>query len=308
MSNKRNAILWLFIALLMLYSPLLGQPKPADRTTGKHIPTETEADPMAGWTEQQLLEFLDKAASEKYIDFGSGLYRYAERAVELKSEKIARRILEFPEYEDGITEAKLGALALLKNYPGVHDYVINSLNIRSRAIQATAAATLLSWGEWDIAAPVICKTEAYIVFQDHKDDRAVPLLEDATENGSWQGRIYAALALAITYGDSTRLPQVALDIILNAPVNTDDEDINRAKYLALQEVPRFNLMEALPGIIRNAHSDDFLVSSQAVGYLLHFADLGYQEATETLIDIKENHPDASIREQAKHALLTIEKK
>ena len=309
MQNKGTVVLWVMMSLLTPYCLLLGQEgrKPADRQIEIGKRQHRPPDPTATWTEQQLIESLDKAVSERQIEFlGSRLYWYAEKGVSLKSEKIAQKILDIPEFDSGVTQSKIRALTLFKDYAGVRDYVIKSLNIQSRPIQATAARTLLSWGEWDLAAPVICNIEAYIVFQTIKDERAVPLLEEAVKNGSWQGRIYAASALFSTYGDSTKLPQVALDIILNAPINTDDEDINRARYIALGEVPRFNLLEALPGIIRNARDDDFGISSQAVGHLLHFSVLGYQEATQVLMDIRDHHSNASIREQAKHGLLKLE--
>ena len=305
MQNKGTVVLWVMMAFLMIYNPLFAQEGriPADRQKEIDRRQHRPPDPRDTWTEQQIIESLDRAVSEKRIEYlGSQLHWYAEKGVSLKSEKIAQKILDIPEFDSGVTTAKINALAHFKNYAGVRDYVIKSLNIQSRPIQASAANTLLSWGEWDLAAPVVCKIEAYIIFQTIKDERAIPLLEEAVKNGSWQGRIYAASALFSTYGDSTKLPQVALDIILNAPINTDDEDINRARYIALGEVPRFNLLEALPGIIRNARDDDYGISSQAVGHLLHFSALGYQEATQTLIDIKDNHPNASIREQAKKGL------
>lgn len=317
MQNKRTVVLWVLMALLVLYSPLFAQKKPADRKTLKQRPPQEKPK----YTEEEVIGWIDREISDCQNPgkgcFETGLYQYAEIAVSLKSHKIVQKILDVPESESfnekhpeyayDVTKAKVIALRLLKDFLGVREYVIQSVDHQSPKVQIAAASTLLFWGEeWELAAPVICKTEAYIVFRENKDERAVPLLEEAVKNGSWQGRIYAASALFSTYGDSTKLPQVALDIILNAPINTDDEDINRAKYLALQNVPRFNLLEALPGIIRIAHDDDYGISSKAVGYLLHFSDLGYQDATETLIDIRDNHPNASIREQAKHCLLKLE--
>ncbi|UCE67570.1 MAG: hypothetical protein JSU85_06040, partial [Candidatus Zixiibacteriota bacterium] len=187
-----------------------------------------------------------------------------------------------------------------------HEYVVNSLENQVPKIRTTAAGTLLSWGEWDLASPVICEYEAYGLFQRYKDIRAVPLLEEAVKSGSWPGRIFAAAALFYSYGDSTKYPQVSLDIILNAPINTDDEDINRAKYLALAQVSRFNLVEALPGLIRMAQDTARGISPTAVGYLVDLGGMGHQEAAQALIDIRDHHSDANVREIAKNGLLKIE--
>lgn len=321
MQNKGTVILWVFIALLMLYSPLLAQVKTNDRQQKGQSSRPEQPKPMEGWTEEDGLNFIDMLLAEGDNEIGVesiclDMSALAELAATLQSEKIVQKILDipvyksfnekYPEYAFDITIAKIRALSGFKDFPGVQEFVMQSLDHQSSRVQIVAASCILGWGEWAIGAPIICKHEAYIVFQSRKDERAVPLLEDAAKNGSWQGRIYAAAALFHTYGDSTLLPEVALDIILNAPVNTDDKDINRAKTLALQEVPRFNLLEALPGIIRNAHDDNYGISSKAVGYLLHFSDLGYQEATQTLMDIRDRHPNASIREKAKHGLLKSE--
>lgn len=116
----------------------------------------------------------------------------------------------------------------------------------------------------------------------------------------------AAAALFYTYGDSTKYPQVALDIILNAPINTDDEDINAAKYLALQQVAGFNLVDALPGLIRLAQDTARGISPNAVGYLVDLGGMGHQEAIQALTDIKDQHANANIREIAKNGLTKIE--
>ncbi len=132
------------------------------------------------------------------------------------------------------------------------------------------------------------------------------MLEEAVKSGSWQGKIFAAAALYYTYGDSTKYPQVALDIILNAPINTEDENTNRAKYLALSQVARFNLVEALPGLIRLAQDTAQGISPKAVGYLVDLGGMGYQEAIAALVDIKDHHSDANIREIANNGLLKLE--
>jgi len=97
-----------------------------------------------------------------------------------------------------------------------------------------------------------------------------------------------------------------LDIILNAPVHTNDKDIDWAKYSALLEVPRFNLLESLPGLIRLADDEHRDIRSLVVGRLLHFSAIGYQDATQTLLRIRDSDSDAGIREQAKQGLLKIE--
>lgn len=317
MRGKGTKILWVITALLMLYSPLFAQIKPADRKTLKQRPPQEKPN----YTEEEVIGWIDREISDCQNPgkgcFETGLYQYAEIAVSLKSDKIVQKILdvpesesfneEYPEYAYDVTKGKVIALRLLKDFLGVREYVIQSVDHQSPKVQIAAASTLLSWGEeWELAAPVICKTEAYIVFRENKDDRAIPLLEEATKNGSWQGRIFAAAALFYSYGDSTKYPQVALDIILNAPINTEDEDINRAKYLALQQVARFNLVEALPGLIRLTQDTARGIAPNAVGYLIDLSGMGYPEATQALADIKEHHSNANIREIARNGLLKLE--
>ena len=321
MQNKRTVVLWVMMAILMIYSPLFAQIKPDRHSKQGKSSRPEQPKPFEGWTEVDGLNYLDEMltwgkdgpAVESICLELSGV---AKLALTLQSAKMVQKIIDipefksfneqYPEYAFDVTEAKIRALGGFENYPGVREFVMQSLDHKSSGVQLVAASCVIGWGEWDLGAPIICRQEAYIVFQSRKDERAIPLLEDAVINGSWQGRIYAAAALFYTYGDSTKYPEVALDIILNAPINTDDENINRAKYLALQQVPRFNLLEALPGIIRNARDDDYGISSQAVGHLLHFSALGYQEATQVLMDIRDHHSNASIREQAKHGLLKLE--
>jgi HEAT repeat protein len=243
------------------------------------------------------------------------LGQIAKYTASFKSQRVAQKLIDLPEswnVNDSttapypITIAKLSILRHFKDYVGVREYVINSLDHQSSQVQIAAASTLLSWDEWELAAPVICRNEAYIEFQMHRDDRAIPLLEEATRNGGWQGRIFAAAALFYTYGDSARYPQVALDIILNAPININDENTNRAKFLALDQVARFNLTQALPGLIRMAQDTARGISAKAVSYLVDLAGMGHSEATQALLDIKENHPNANVRAIARHGLTKLE--
>jgi hypothetical protein len=286
---------------------------------GKKERSQIQEQPIP--TEEQVLRAIDRIISHgdnniTADELGFFMADFSTYVDSVKSQKIAQKIMdipeleafnnEYPEYAYEVTCSKLRILSHFEEFLGVHDYVVNCLENQIPKIQTAAAATLLSWGEWDLAAPVICKYETYTMFQRHKDNRAIPLLEDAVKNGSWPGRIFAAAALFYSYGDSTKYPQVALDIILNAPINTEDEDINRAKYLALQQVARFNLVEALPGLIRMARDTARGISPIAVGYLVDLGGMGHQQATQAVIDIRDHHSDANIREIANNGLLKLE--
>jgi len=314
MQNKGTVVLWVLMALLMIYNPLFAQIKPDRHSKQGKSSRPEQPKPFEGWTEEDGLKYLNEMLT--WGDDGPAvesicltLPGVAKLAASLQSAKMVQRILaipefkffneKYPEYAFDVTEAKIRALSGFEDYPGVREFVMQSLDHKSSGVQLVAASCVIGWGEWELGATIICKQEAYIVFQSRKDERAIPLLEDAVINGSWQGRIYAAAALFYTYGDSTKYPEVALDVILNAPINTDDENINRAKYLALQQVPRFNLESSLPGLCRLAYDNGLGIGSMAVGHLVHLSAEGFQEATQTLLEIKDNHPNASIREQAK---------
>jgi len=179
MLNKTTMTLWVIMALLVFYSPLLAQRKPADRRMGKQLPAPPERQPFEGWTEERFLDHLDKlksdienpATSAGTVEYlGSQFHSIAEKAASLGSELAVQKILaipdsysfnqSFPESAFDIPVSKLMALRVLKDFPGVREYVIESLHHQSGLVQIAAASTLLSWGEWDLAAPVICRNES----------------------------------------------------------------------------------------------------------------------------------------------------
>ncbi len=318
MRPKTTTTQLVIMALLVLYSPLFAQKKPADRKSGER--QRIQEQPRVP-SEEQVLHSLDEIISRgdnESTSFAlvSFLANFSGYVDSVKTQKIANKIMnipelkafneEYPKYAHETEAAKLRALGQMAEFSGVSEYILEALNSEIASIQTVAASILLSWSKWGIAAPVIYENEAYNFFQDYRDERAIPLLEEAVRSGSWQGRIFAAAALYYTYGDSTKYPQVALDIILNAPINTEDENTNRAKYLALSQVARFNLVEALPGLIRLAQDTAQGISPKAVGYLVDLGGMGYPEATQALIDIKEHHANANIREIAKNGLLKLE--
>jgi len=251
--------------------------------------------------EQEMCQFL-----VSFAEYGasSGYVKLLQRIMEVPEFESFNEL--FPQYAYQFSCARLRFLSHFRDYAGVREFVLKAMESQLPHIQPEAAATLLAWGEWDLAAPVICKYEAYHLFQIHRDERAIPLLEEAVRSGSWQERILAAAALFYTYGDSTKYPQVALDIILNAPVNSTDLSTNRAKYMALAQVIRFNLTEALPGLVRLAQDTARGIAPTAVGYLVDLGAMGHPEATQALIDIKERHANANIREIARNGLLKLE--
>jgi len=318
MLNKTTMTLWLITAILMSYCPLFAQQgdklKEGGRISG---PTE----PMRVPTEEELTQRLDNILSRGDNSLtleGLSMFmtQFVKYSTALGYNKLVQKIMDIAEFESfnrqypdqayKFSSLRLRMLTHFKDYPGVREFVLKSLEGPIPHIQAEAAAALLFWDEWDLAAPILCKYEAYNLFQIHKDQRGIPLLEKATRNASWQGRILAAAALFYTYGDSSKYPQVALDIILNAPINTDDENTNRAKFLALDQVARFDLTQALPGLIRMAQDTARGIAPKAVGLLVDLSGMGYSEAHQALVDIEKNHANANIREIARHGLLKLE--
>lgn len=334
MPKRTLATVWLLIALLVVYSPLVAQPdnKAPSGEKGKQPSAQTETkmgkqrpspyqDKGPNFTEAKVLSTLDWLLA-KGDNSGTAeamciyLYNLAESVESFKSQEVAKKIIDLPEFESlkgtnpqkvyDLTLAKFAVLSQMPEYPGARNFAIDNLNHESSRVQVKAAATLLSCGEWDLAAPIICKNEAYIEFQQHKDDRAIPLLEQAVNTGSWRGRIFAAAALFYSYGDSTQYPRVALDIILNAPINTNEVNTNTAKFLALHQVSRFNLTNALPGLVRMAEDTARGIGPKAVGLLVDLSGMGYSEAHQALVDIEKNHANANIREIARHGLTRLE--
>jgi hypothetical protein len=309
------------ILLLSSFSFLFAQ---TDQIKDKnHRENLSEQVPGRVPTEQELIDHLDRILAKGDIDIAEmNLYNFLVQFGKYDTGrgyvKFVQKVMEIPEFDswnrehpDNAYEMSVTRLRILKkckDYPGVQDFVIQASKSENPQIQCEAAATLLDWGNWDMAAPIIRKFEGYSLFQRYKDNRAIPLLENAVKTGSWQGRIMAAAALFYTYGDSTKYPQAALDIILHAPINTDDMNINRAKFLALDQVARFNLKEALPGLIRLAQDTAEGISPKCVERLVDLSGMGYSEATEALNDIKDHHSDPRIREFAKQGLITLQNK
>ncbi|MCD6160935.1 MAG: hypothetical protein J7K40_00790 [candidate division Zixibacteria bacterium] len=296
--RRTVTILTLLIALIFC-SSLLAQKKPDSHSNqGKSsLPEQQRA--FEGWTEEQGLNFLELALSDGDNDMGVtsiclDLSNLAKLAASLQSEKLVQKILDipvyesfnekYPEYDYDVTDAKIKALANLKDFPGVWEFMIQSLNHESHRVQIAASSTLLFWGEeWEQTSKIISKNEEYFEYQKYHDERAVPILEEAVVNASWKGRLYAAAALYYTYGDSSWYPKVVSDVILNAPINTDDKEINWAKYHALRQVPRLNLESSLPGLCRLAYDNGLGIGSMAVGHLVHLSEEGFQEATQALL-------------------------
>jgi hypothetical protein len=243
------------------------------------------------------------------------LYAYADAGAPVKTEKVVRSMLIIPEFDSfnnlhpnnayDVTVAKIAVLGKWKDLPGIHDSIVGFLNHPSSRVQVAAASTLFNWGEVDSALPVICRNRAFSIFSQRKDEHLIPLLNKVAENGCWEGRMVAATILRNTYGDSKIYGQVALDIILNAPLNTDDESITRAKFMALRDEASINLVKALPGLIRLAQDSSLGVSTGAVRYIIDLSGEGNHDAIQALIDLKDHHRDQTIREQAKQGLIGI---
>lgn len=316
MRTKRMIILLVLIAIWISDMGLMAQP--GDKTQGQKI-KRTEILPQVP-TEEELIHELESilARGDNMMTI-EGLDIFMRLFVRYDSErgytKLVQRIMDIPEFDNfneqypdqayKFSSLRLRMLTHFEDYPGVREFVIRSLNGPISHLQSAAAATLLMWDEWELAAPVISRYEAYHLFQIHRDERAIPILEDAVKNASWHGRLFAAAALFYTYGDSSKYPQAALDVILNAPINTNDKTTNCAKFLALDQVARFDLTQALPGLIRLAQDTTQGISPKAIGYLVDLAHMGHSEAFQALIDIGENHPDVKIREFAKNGLLKL---
>jgi hypothetical protein len=280
----------------------------------------TRAEPRVPSEDELIQELESLLARGDNIITMEGLDFFMQLFVKYDSDRgyarLVQRIMDIPEFDNfnqqypdqayKFSSLRLRMLTHFEDYPGVREFVIRTLEGPISHLQCAAAATLLMWDEWELAAPVICRYEAYHLFQIHRDERAIPILEEAVKNASWHGRLFAAAALFYTYGDSSKYPQAALDVILNAPINTNDKTTNCAKFLALDQVARFDLTQALPGLIRMAQDTAQGISPKATGYLVDLARMGHSEAFQALIDIKDNHPDVKIREFAKNGLLKIE--
>lgn len=313
-----TSTLIILILLLISYGSLYAQPE----TKLEEQKIKELDKPSRVPTEEELVRELDDILSHgdniitiEGLDIFMRLFAQYDSARGYN--ELVQKIMDIPEFESfnaqysdqayKFSSLRLRMLTHFRTYPGVHEFVLNSLESPIPHLRVEAAATLLFWSEWDLAMPLICRHEAYNLFQIHKDQRAVPLLKEAVQNAGWQGKILAAAALFYTYGDSTEYPKVALDIILNAPINSDDVNTNRAIFLALDQVARFNLTQALPGLIRLTQDTAPGISPKAVGLMIDLAGMGYSEAITALNDIKVNHSDAKIRELAKSGLQKLER-
>ncbi len=183
MSKRKYALLWLFMALLMINIPVSAQRRNKEdrvRGTGRQIQEEQHIP-----TEEQVLRSLDEIISRgdkelTSFELVSFLANFSGYVDSVKTQKIANKIMnipelkafneEYPKYAHETEGAKLRALGHMAEFSGVSEYILEALNSEIASIQTVAASILLSWGKWGIAAPVIYENEAYNFFQDYRDD------------------------------------------------------------------------------------------------------------------------------------------
>ena len=300
MKSRKLSVLFMALSCFIFGDLLFGQQdqdtqKPRDRINS-NVVNELP------WTEERALRLISNMYEwDKEGDYAS-IYDFMTALhgalLEIKSDRVVQEILKFPENRKNVVEAKLLALRHSNENPGVKDYMVKTLENENRSIKTRAASILLDWGDWEPALPVIVDNEAYMILQMVKDDRAIPYLKEALTTGSWQGRIYAAAALFHAYGDSTAYPDVALDIVNNAPLNTSDETIIRAKYLAIQAVGKFNLMSSVPALVRLAFDNAERIQRMATSALGHFKRVGSLEALKGLEKIASENQNGRIRSLA----------
>jgi len=297
--------------LLFISLPLGAQPK-----------QKQEEMQFKPWTEEDALGYLERDKNSRYDpntkmflssigpissqDIYEDLLHASEVGAEQKSNAIAQAIVDFPIFSEDpyIGEAKMMALAHFEENPGVRECVVQALENPEPVVQKAAAGVLYRWGEWDLAVPIIHKYGNYDAIRGKRDPRVIPVFQEGARTSTWEGRTLAAYYLQY-FGDSTTIVEVSKDVVLNAPMDTDDNSIARAKYTALRTLARYHLTDAVSGIARLANDQSTLVRITAVDMLELYAYNGIEEAYQALKTIAEENADPNLRGTAKVALENI---
>ena len=329
MRCRKTRLLVLCVAALLVTAPLcLAQVERAPGRKGTNEPYP-EQEP---WTEEDALRILERDRNAQF-DPASGMFLSSEgtildqdiwddlqmagataarlKASGLEWERIVQAIVDFPipSEEPGIGEAKMWALSPFKDNPAAHACVIETLQNPEPQIQKHAATVLFYWDEWELAIPIIHKYGYYEGLGYGKtyfrDPRLIPILQEgARSSPSWEGRTLAAYYLQ-NYGDSTTIVEVSKDVVMNAPMNTDDNSVARAKYTALRTLARYQIADAVSGIARLANDQNTLVRITVVDMLELYAYNGIEEARQALERIAQENADPNTRETAKAAVSRI---
>jgi hypothetical protein len=293
--------------MLALAAPLMSQTNPQ---------SEKPSEQLASPEEERILKLLQQMNSWPQTieptDYIQTIYedlQYAGgMAVRLKSDRIVQAIVDFPVHDPDVGEAKMWALASFKDNPAAHACVVEALQNPEPKIQKNAAHVLFSWGEWELAVPMIHRCGEYWmlgVSKSHLDPRVVPILQEgARTSPSWEGRGQAAFYLQF-FGDSLTSIEVALDIVAHAPRDVDDNSIARAKYTALRTLARYHATDNVTDVARLADDPSALVRIQVVDILQLYAYNGIEEARRALERIAQENADLNLRETAKAALSKI---
>lgn len=172
-----------------------------------------------------------------------------------------------------------------------HEYMRNMLS--DSVLRETAAAIIIQWGDWDLAAPILADYGRYGALG--RDPRAIPFLEAGVVSPDPKKRFSAALFLRDFFGDDRYILPVMRGILSLDPnpmylnLKSNGMAILRksgdpADLSLLADVARSN---PEPGLRQHACL-----------MVLNSAQEGNLTALDLLFSISENSIDMSVREQA----------
>ncbi len=225
------------------------------------------------------------------------IQRYGKKAQRLNSYAIKDAIMNFPDYHPLVTEGKIFALWKVFDMPGVHDYIISSLNSKHDNVQIAATTVLVACGDWGIAKPFVQKHELYCIVRKYEVIEATDMLFDALKNGSWDGKMHAAYALE-DFGYPEAKIEVVEDILKNAPSFTEDRSINRNVKSAIKIAKTKHLTNLVPYFYRFTGSPNEILRQMATGALMFFMREDYStEARDLLVKVHNETSDPAIKER-----------
>jgi hypothetical protein len=246
------------------------------------------------------LNFLD--AYEAFAKSGD-IQLYADSIRELAIDGIR------PENNRDIRERSAAFLAFSHTQAN-EDTLRAHLHDPQFSVAHIAATTLLSWGFWDEAAPVLAEQGAY--YDLGGDWRAVPYLLEGVKSSDPARRWVAAYWLAHPFHDTTYIHQAAMDVF---SLPDDDQYLatksNAAEYLSKTGHgmdPSTASASDLDFLASVAIADtDELVSLNIVRDLLSVARSGNVTAVPLLEQIATNAASMYIREEAQRLIQLLPK-
>ncbi len=238
------------------------------------------------WTVDQAIDSLKLAAvwEQTYPTTGKIwhiLNQVQKIIVLVPTESLVQALLDFPVTNSFVRGCQIKALVGAKVNPAAKEFVYYFLECDDFYLQKCAVQTVLNWGEWEIAAPVLTETDNYGVLETVTEADAVPMLYWIIENEGLSAQYYAACALHSKHSDEKIMFDVCKRIAATAPL--DDSMRYGAKYHAINFLGKHRVYDTFGDITRFFDDESEWVRSAAAWAMMCFLTDGSVEAKAALL-------------------------